>query len=243
CASVDEAISGRRTVWAGSVTGIFFVVLLVTLGILGPGQFWSLLGRAFAPFGSGGIRSRTEIELIEPVNGDKTARAGESVKFVAAITGKVPGANRPDSPRLLFRYRLGDVCEERPLERETDSEWTTVLPANQVHNGFWYKVAAGDAETVEYQVRVRAKPIIESIDLTYHYRPYLGWRDETSTEPNLKALRGTEVTLVTHANRAVKDGKCFIDGRGPQLVVPSELVPGNDAALRFHFVIEQDGEY
>jgi hypothetical protein len=242
-ASVDEAISGRRTVWAGSATGVLFVALLATLGILGPGQFWSLLGRAFAPFGSGAIRSRTEIELIEPAGGNKTARAGESVKFVAAITGKVPSANRPDSPRLLFRYRLGDVYEERPLERETESEWTTVLPANQVHSGFWYMIAAGDAETGEYQVRVRAKPVVEKIEVTYHYRPYLGWRDEISTEPNLKALRGTEVALLALANRPVKEGKCFIDGKGPQQVVLGERVAGNDAALRFRFVIEQDGEY
>lgn len=242
-ASIDEAISGRRTVWAGSATGVLFVILLVTLGVLGPSQFWSLLGRAFAPFSSGAIRSQTEIELIEPASGDKTVRAGDSVTFVAAISGKVPGANRPDSPRLLFRYRQGDPYEERPLARETDREWTVVLPANQVHSGFWYKIAAGDAETYEYQVRVRAKPIVEKIEVTYHYRPYLGWRDEISTEPNLKALRGTEVTLLAHANRAVKDGKCYIDTRGPQQVASGEPVPGNGAALRFHFVIEQDGEY
>jgi hypothetical protein len=243
-ADIDQAISGRRTIWAGSATGILVLALLITLGFLGPGQFWSLLGRALAPFGAGSIRTRTQIELLQPANGDATVANGHSVTFVAALTGKVPGVNRPDSPRLLFRYRLGDPYEERPLEREKDSEWQTILPANQVHSGFWYKIAAGDAETPEYQVKLRSTPLVEKIDVTYHFRPYLGWRDASSTDPNLEALRGTEVTLIAHTNRAVKMGLCLIQSKdAPQQEAPGELVTGDDNALRFKFVIERNGHY
>lgn len=241
-ADLDAAISGRRAAWAGSATGLLVVVLLVTLGVLGPSQFWSLLGRAFGPFGAGGIRTRTQIELHQP-QGDAVVSVGRSVAFAATISGKVPAANRPDAPRLMFRYRLTDPFEERPLERERDSEWATNLPANQVHSGFWYKLAAGDAETPEYQVRVRATPLVEKIDVTYHYRPYLGWRDHTSDEPNIEAVRGTEVVLVAHTNRAVKHGECLIEGKGFQQPITGEPIPGDANALQFKFVLEQDGQY
>jgi hypothetical protein len=241
-AHVDEAVSGRRAAWAGSATGLLFVVLLVTLAVLGPSQFWSLLGRAFGPFSAGSIRTRTQIELRQP-QGDAVVPVGRSVPFAASITGKVPAANRPDAPRLLFRYRQTDPYEERPLQHDRDSEWVGNLPANQVHNGFWYKIAAGDAETDEYQVRVRSTPLVEKFDVTYHYRPYLGWKDEISTEPNLKALVGTEVVLIAHTNRAIREGTCVITSKGHEDKVLGERVPGDANALRFKFVIERSGQY
>src|SRR5262249_42844675 len=216
--------------------------LLITLGVLGPSQFWSLFGRAFGPFNAGGIRTRTQIELLQP-QGDAVVPVGRSVAFSASITGKVPAANRPDAPRLLFRYRQSDPYEERPLERERESEWITTLPANQVHGGFWYKIAAGDAETDEFQVRLSATQSIEKLSVTYHYRPYLGWKDRTSDEPKLEDIRGTEVVLVVRANRKVKAGECLVSGKDYQQSYAGETVPGDPNALQFRFVLDRDGQY
>jgi hypothetical protein len=113
-----------------------------------------------------------------------------------------------------------------------------------VHNGFSYKVAAGDAETPEYQVRVRSTPLVEKIDVLYHYRPYLGWKDETSQEPNLKAPRGAEVTLTAHTNRSVKTGVCTLhEGKDARQQLPGEPLASDPHALKFRFTIERDGEY
>jgi hypothetical protein len=242
-ADMDAAISGRRAAWAGGWTGALFVALLVTLGIMGPSQFWSLLGRAFGPFSAGGIRTRTQIELRQP-QGDAVVPVGNSVAFAAVITGKVPAANRPDAPRLLFRYRQADPYEERPLELERESDYATTLPANQVHGGFWYKIAAGDAETEEYQVRVRATALIEKIDVEYHYREYLGWKNQIVSDPNISAVRGTEVVVTAHANRPVRTAQCNIFGKEDyKLTVPGELVPGTANVVQFKFTLERDGFY
>jgi hypothetical protein len=243
-ADMDAAISGRRAAWAGGGTGILFIALLVTLSILGPSQFWSLLGRAFGPFSAGDIRTRTQIELRQP-QGDTVVAVGNSVAFAATITGKVPSANRPDAPRLLFRYRQSDPFEERPLERERDSDYATTLPANQVHGGFWYKIAAGDAETEEYQVRVRATALIDDINVTYHYRPYLGWSDRTTPgQPNIEDVRGTEVTVTALANRAVRSATCEITAKDEsRLPLTGELIPGKPNAVQFKFTLERDGQY
>src|SRR5262249_54662254 len=242
-ADLDAAISGRRAAWAGGGTRLLFVVLLLPLAIPGPSQCWSLLGRAFGPFSAGGIRTRTQIELRQPL-GDATVAVGNSVAFAATITGKVPAANRPDAPRLLFRYRDTDPFEERPLERERDNDYATTLPANQVHGGFWYMIAAGDAKTEEYQVRVRATPLIDKIDVTYHYPAYTGWKDQTIADPNIVAIRGTNVTVTAVANRSVRSATCEITGKDKsQLPVAGELVPGKANAVQFKFVVDRDGQY
>jgi hypothetical protein len=242
-ADLDAAISGKRAAWAGGGTGLLFIALLITLAILGPAQFWSLLGRAFGPFSSTGIRTRTQIELKQP-QGDAVVPVGNSVPFAATITGKVPAPNRADAPRLLFRYRLADPYEERPLERERDNDFVTTLPANQVHGGFWYKIAAGDAETDEYQVRVRAGAFVEKIDVEYRYREYLGWKNQTISDPNITAVRGTEVVVTAHTNRPVRTAQCIITGKAnynPTLA--GEPVSANANAVQFKFTVEQSGLY
>ena len=85
--------------------------------------------------------------------------------------------------------------EERVVDSgETHGEFTLTLPAYDVHNGFWYKFQGGDAETPEFQVRVRSAPLVTDFDVTYHFRPYLRRADQTSRDPNLEAVERTEVT-------------------------------------------------
>ena len=54
--------------------------------------------------------------------------------------------------------------------------------------------------------QVRSSPLIEGFEVVYHFRPYLRFRDQTATNPNLEGLRGTEVTLTARTNRIVRDG-------------------------------------
>src|SRR5260370_24518716 len=176
--------------------------------------------------------------------GGAVGRVGNSGAFAATITGKVPTASRPDAPRLMFRYRQTDPFEERPVERERDSDYATTLPANQVHGGFWYKITAGDAETEEYQVRVRATTLIEKIDVEYHYREYLGWKDHVSDDRNIVAVRGTEVVVTAHANRPVQTAQCIISGEGKQKqTIPGAPIPGIATASQFKFTVERHALY
>ena len=54
---------------------------------------------------------------------------------------------------------------------------------------------------------VRSTPFVTGFHVRYHYRPYTGWGDSLTRDPHLKGLRGTEVTLVAHTNRTVKEGR------------------------------------
>jgi hypothetical protein len=269
-ADLDQAISGRRAAWLGGLTAALFLAAFVALLLLGGRPFFSLLGRTFVPFREGVIATRTQLTLVEPAGGNVTVPVGRSVRFTAEVEGRVPDPGKPDALRLLFHYQPGDPYEERPLEHDSGAEWTTTLPAFQVQNGIWYKVAGGDAETAEFRVQVRATPLVEGFEATYHYRPYLGWRDDTTRDPNLRALRGTEVRLVAHTNRVVriKDSRLELEvpkadpvaaGNTPQeqrlapepakppetinKSVPAEPVPDDPQGLAFRLVLDQSGKY
>jgi collagen type III alpha len=268
-ADLEQAINGRRVAWAGGLAAALAVAALVAMAVLGARPFVSLLGRTFAPFSEGLIATRTRLTLLQPEGGDVTVAVGRPVRFGVAVDGRVPQPGKPDAIRLLFHYQPGDPYEERPLERENSDQWTMTLPAFQVQNGFWYKVAGGDTETPEYRVQVRATPLINGFDATYHYRPYLGWRDDTTHDPNLRALRGTEVRLVAHTNRTVrvKDSRLEWEVAAPtpgpgaagsekrpaveaaklpeagKKAIAAAAVPDDPQALAFRFVLEESGKY
>src|SRR5262249_39826924 len=154
-----------------------------------------------------------------------------------------PDRAGPDALRFLFRYQPNVPYEERaPEPGDTTGEFTLIVPAYEVHNGFFYKFQGGDAETPEFQVRVRSAPLITDFDVTYHYRPYLRRPDRYSRDPNLEALVGTEATVVAHTNRLIRSGSGRLDLGDDQTIV-SEAVPGDPRALRFRLMIKSDGAY
>src|SRR5438067_1198515 len=164
---------------------------------------------------------------------------GRPVSVRVRVSGKVPSPDKTDAVRLLYRYHANDPYEEQRLERgDSAAEWVTIVPAFQVHNGFWYKVTGGDAETPEYRVRVRSTPLLTDFEVNYHFRPYLGWADQSTRDPNLKAMRGTEVTLLARANRAIKSAQ--LDLQDAKQSVAAELVPGEPQAMRFRLVLDRD---
>src|SRR5207248_8633090 len=124
-------------------------------------------------------------------------------------SGRVPRVNQPDALKLHYRYRQSDPYTVRPLDEDADGQWFKTLVADEVQGGFFYKVTGGGVETPEFEVKVRAQPHVTRFEATYHYRPYLCRDDlkarygpsEALLRPDLKDLRGTEVTLVARPNR------------------------------------------
>jgi hypothetical protein len=239
-ADLDQAISARRAGWLGGFVAGLFLALLV-LFFQGPPQFFSLMGRAFAPFVDSPLATRTRLTIVQPEGGDVTVPVGHGVTFVVEVDGRVPDSHKPDALRFLFHYQPAEPCQERQLEQgDSNRLWTVTLPAYDVHNGFVYKFAGGDAETPEHQVRVRSTPLLTDFQATYHFRPYLNRADATTRDPNLEGLRGTEVTLLAHANRAVQSGRMDVDGDSP---IVAERVAGDPRGLRFRLVLDKDGSY
>jgi hypothetical protein len=249
-ADPEKAIVSRRTVLLGGVASGLACMTVVALLWWGPGAFFSLLQRNFAPFSEIAIATSTNLELLLPEGGNLSVNLNQKVDFRVGVTGRVPRPNQTDSVKLHYRYNPNDPYVELLLEQDPDGDWATALLGDQVHNGFWYKITAGDAATPEYQVRVRSLAQVLRVDVTYKYRPYLkaddltvSYPNETSSQPHLKALRGTEVTLVAHTNRAVKEGRIEFDHNGAKRELIGELDSQDPKTLRYQFVIRENGMY
>jgi collagen type III alpha len=242
-ADIDSAISGRRAGWAGGLAGAAIVAFLIAFFVLGRGPFFSLLGRTFAPFGTGGIPTRTQLEMIQPEGGNAVVTVGRPVTLAVRVGGRLPDPKGPEAVRLLYRYEESEPYQERLLQPESERAWGTTLSALEVRNGFWYRITGGDAHTPEYRISVRATAAVTEFLATYHFRPYVARIDAVSHERDLQALRGTEVRLWARTNRAVKDARLEWEGKDGLQRKEARLLPGDPQSFQVRMVIEEDGHY
>ncbi len=243
-ADIDAAISNRRAFLVGGVAGLLTVILITLFFLFGPAPFASLFGRAFAPFGNaGGIASRTQVVILRPQ--DTTVTIGNAVTIVAQVGGRVPDARDKDAPCLHYRHDEREPYRKRFLQAdESNQEWATTISPIDVRNGFFYKVSAGDAETPEYEVKVRATPLLTNFEAKYRYRRYVGKADRTRTTRKLEDLRGTEVLITAWANRTIKEGMLEFEGDdGAGDLIRTERVDNDPQALRFRMVLDRKGKY
>ncbi len=227
----DKAVNPRSNWLLFSILAALVLGLLVLLAVR-PNQFSALLQRAYAPFQDIGIGTRAKIEMIQPREGNLTTVPDKSVEIRAHITGYYPRTNQPAAPRLLFRYSPDDAFVPVPLADEGNDTWSILRKPDQVRTGFFYKVAAGDAETPEYQVTARGVPRAERFEVTYKYRLYLRLPDlivafpnEKLTEPRIQAKRGALVAMKVQTNRKLKEGSLALETAGEKLTLPGKLSP------------------
>jgi len=246
-ADVNEAVESRGLVWAGVAVAVVVVALAVLFLLFRPTQFFSLLGRAVTPFSAGGIVTRTQIAVAEPAGGDTTVTAGQPVKVVVTVSGRVPDPAGPDRLRLRLRRTQSDAdAEEVALEPAgSNREWKVHVPDHLVQNGFWYTVAGGDAVTPEYRVKVQSRPLFTGFEVRYEYPPYLRLKPEVVREPQLDGYRGTQLTITARANRELKAGQMVVTptGGSPLPAIPAEVVGEGRDSLRFRYTLAENGSY
>jgi hypothetical protein len=249
-ADLENAVSSRRALWLAAVAGGLALVLLVWL-LMAPSKLASLLQRAFAPFEKIAIATSTTIKLLSPKGGDATVPVRQDVQIRVEVTGRVPRVNQPDALKLHFRYRQSDPYTVRPLEEDADGQWFKTITADELLGGFYYKVTGGDAATPEHQVKVRALPSVGVFEAKFHYRPYLCRPDrdvrygpsERIPRPDLKEMRGTEVTLVARTNREWGSGHLLLREGPSEKKLEGEPLADDPQARCFKFVLDQSGSF
>jgi hypothetical protein len=88
--------------------------------------------------------------------------------------------------------------------------------------------------------------VVPVSEVTYTYRPYLGWKPQTfqvAHLPSPTALRGTEVAIQYFASRPVKSGRLEMQFGAEKKIVEGKADAGRPEVLRFAFVLDQDGKY
>ena len=242
-ADVNKAVDHRGLLYLGGTSIALFLTLIVLFFVFRPAQFSSLMGRTFVPFSSGEIVTQTQLTLVRPDPAEFTITVGQPITVAVHVGGKIPGANSPDRVRLMIRNNPADsnYTELPMVPGDTARDFELRVPDHLVQNGFWYKVAGGDAVTPEYKVTVRSLPLFTEFQAGYEYPAYLRRKAETATDPQIRAPRGTTVTLVGRTNRDVRDGQMVIEPGGTR--VPGAPVAGKPDSLQFTFKLAETGSY
>jgi hypothetical protein len=249
-ANLENAVSSRHTLWLAAAAAGLALALLIWF-LMGPSQVASLLQRAFAPFEKVPIATRTTIKLLAPAGGDATVPVKQDVQIRVEVTDRVPRVNQPDALKLHYRYRQSDPYIVKPLEEDADGQWFKTITADDLGGGFYYKVTGGDDATREYQVKVRALPSVAVFEAKYHYRPYLCRPDrevrygpsERIPRPEMREMRGTEVTLVARTNRVWGSGHLALREGPVEKKLEGEPVADDAQARSFKFVLNESGEF
>lgn len=243
-----EKVVNPKSNWllGGILAGL--VLGLLVLFALGPNQFRSLLERAF-PFLGIRLENRTHITLLQPPEGNVTVALNQRVDFLAHINGRYPRGNQLGAPSLFYRYQAADSFVAIPLD-ELDNNWGTTLQPDQVQNGLWYKIAAGDKETEVFQVKVQSLPLATRFDVTYHFRPYrkmadqsVTFPDKDSVVPRIRGHRGTEVILVVRTNRILREGRIEVDAAGVKNEHFGEIQAQDAQSFRVKLTLERGGTF
>jgi hypothetical protein len=245
----DKAVNAKGNwVLAGILAGLCLGVLV--LFAMGPNQFGSLVRRAFLTPLFTRLDTKTEITLLRPAQGNVTVPLGQHADFQAQIEGRFPRAGQPGAPRLLYRYQASDPYVALPLDEALDGTWTATLVGDQVQNGLWYRIAAGDTETPEYQVKVQSLPQATRFEITYRYRPYRKLAEQTVVFPNdeavwprIKEYRGTEVKVLVRANRELRAARIELDSGGTKTDLPGVILADDPRAFWVDMKLEKRGSF
>jgi collagen type III alpha len=246
---VEQVCRSRRHL----LLGLFLVLVLagwLVLFFQQSSRFGALLARNLLPLAEQPLPPRTTLQLLEPASGNVILPVNHSLAFRARLSGWVPPAHHPQAPHILFRYSLNDSYARLPLDQDREGEWTITFLPDQVQNGFWYRLAAGDAQTPEYQVQVHSLPQVMRFEVTYHYRPYLGLPDRQEYYPNEQAVfprirdyRGTQVVLRAKTNCRLRNGLLTLLANGQSHQVPATIPADAPDTLCFSWVLEHSGTF
>jgi hypothetical protein len=243
-ADVTRAVNHRSLLVAGGVLVAGILMLIVLFFIFRPTQFGSLISRAFVPFSSDPIATRTQLTLLKPTPPDPTITTGQTITVAVHVGGKVPAQNSPERVRVLLRHNPADPNYEELTMEPGDSsrDWQLKIPEYLVQNGFWYKVAAGDTETSEYHVQVRSVPQFTDFEAKFEYPAYTNKPNDRAADAHIRAYRGTKVTLIARTNREVKEGLMRFGTPGLE-PIPGTPVPGQPDSLQFQFTVTEATKY
>ena len=247
----DQIVKKRKNWVLLGVLSLPTLGLVVLLVLFGPAMFLQSMAHAFAPFYTPPTPIlRTQLTLLEPKNGDVEVNPTQTVSFAARIEGRVPIGNRTDAPKLRWRYQDNEDFFTQSLQQDSAGVWTAEMPPGQFRAGFTYKITAGDAETPEHQVSVRAGAHVKKFEITYRHRPYRKLANATETFPNPNAARphiagprGSEVEMLVRTSRPMKSAAVEFMAKNVKKNLPIEMSKTDPHVLICRWMLAEQGQF
>ncbi len=137
--------------------------------------------------------------------GDTLRSAGDDQLIIASARGFSP-------PAVTLYHRPVGEAQWQALSMQGDrADFTVYLRA--ITQPLEYRVRAGGIESPSYRIDVTVPPVLERIDVTYHYPDYTGRAPQTVQDAgDIRAPRGTRVAMQLYVANAPDGGRLVLDG-------------------------------
>jgi hypothetical protein len=213
----------RRGAAALATGGAWGLMVLFASAALGEGfrhyrsayaeWLWQRYGNVTVAPGNRVVLKGADVDIEAQVKG------GEAQEVVAQFGKLRYPMQRSDEPNK-FRYELSDLKQS-----------------------LTYRVIADNHVSPQYKVEVVDAPRVTNLQIEYRYPDYTGWSPQyvENSDGNIKALRGTQVTIVATTNRAVKTAEFRVQGSGFSDEIPMTVSDGK--TLRTDLTLTQAGTY
>ncbi|MCE2805602.1 MAG: hypothetical protein LW700_10380, partial [Gemmataceae bacterium] len=190
-----------RVKWALIACASVLVLLVATA----KGNTLNRLAEALMPFDGGGFFRRTQITLLEPKAGNGSIRLGQDCLVRVMLQGELPVEGSDQTPALHFKHQEGAEPQTVLFLADKDpdgrSVWSAVVHRDQVLQGFWYWVTAGDAKTATYRIDVRLDAFLEKLEAEIAPPVYLARKPFPAESLDLSVTAGTTITLTGTASQ------------------------------------------
>ena len=185
-------------------------LLVVLLAIVNGPLLATGLVRIFAPWSTVAYPTRTQIQVTD---GNRTMQEGQGLQIVGRLSGEIP-----DTARIVLRTGKGQPRERQLLVLDG----TCTYEAEAVFRSFDYRVAAGDASSAWYTVRVVSSPRVEHAEVRLAFPTYTERPAETVEALTLTVPEGTEIAWRLTLDRAVRKAELrLVEGES----LPLEIGP------------------
>ena len=215
----------------------FGVAAIASLGLLfwlitsGPG-FWghgAKLLWAVMPSAKG--RAFYEVKVLP---GNITIRRGSDQLVTATPLGF-----SPSSVQLFAKF--GGAANWEPVEMRAsgseDKSYEFLFAG--LTGPVSYYVQSGAVKSEEFTIKVKDLPQVKKIDVTYKFPAWTGMGAETEKNGgDLRAVEGTEATLVIQTDRAIENGLIVVDGEKK-----NKLEKTGTNTYTVKVMVEKDGMY
>jgi len=244
-ADVEEAVD-RSTLMTYSYALLFLLATFCGYALFSPKSILQSAWRAFAPFTSTGVATRTRIDRVNP--GDAEVPALAHLDIEVETSGQAP-----QEATLYYTTADGAFVDEALPLRDTGEglrryRGTLIGPDGRgLRQNLTYHVVAGDARSENYSVKVVQSPsaIVDGVD--YEYLPYTGVSNKSEPGGAIDAWEGTRVTVNATANRKVKSAMLLFSDTEDTSVKAEELPmlvsEGTKLKVSWQLALRNDGSF
>jgi len=244
-ADVEEAVD-RGPLMTSSYAFLFLLAVFCGYALLSPKSILQSAWRAFVPFTSTGVATRTRIDRVNPGSTQVPAQAHLDVEV------EVSG-HAPQEATLYYTTADGAFVDEAlPLRDSGEGlrryRGTLIGPDGRgLRQNLNYYVVAGDARSDSYSVAVIQSPsaVVDSID--YEYQSYTGLSPKSEPGGAIDGWEGTRVTVHATANQNVKSATVLFSDTEDTSVKAEELpmIIENGTKLRasWQLAFRSDGSF